>query len=313
MVRNIWLHRYAAFTAACTWFLLIAGALVTSTGSGLAVPDWPLSFGQFFPPMVGGVLFEHGHRLVAGTVAILTFIQAVLFGRYETRVWVKRLAWIAFGMVLLQASLGGMTVLLKLPPQVSITHACLAQLFFCTMVTLAFVTSSIWCKKPVRVSFDEKTFLSLPATAVLITVGFFLQLLVGATMRHNGAGLAIPDFPTAFGGIFPPRFDFKIAIHYLHRVGAFTLVGLVSWQAFRVSKQYMSQFALVAFSGALVALVTFQFLMGAMVVWMKKPVPVTSLHLAVGALCFATSLVFTLHVFRIKETNETLEPNWVPA
>src|SRR5260370_5855279 len=103
------LHRYAFLTACCTFVLLLAGALVTSTGSSLAVPDWPLSFGKFFPPMQGGVLFEHGHRMVAATVATLMLGLAILVQIKESRSWVKKLAWIAMGAILLQAVLGGGT------------------------------------------------------------------------------------------------------------------------------------------------------------------------------------------------------------
>src|ERR1035438_4309850 len=117
------LYRFALTLVGCTFVLLLAGALVTSTGSSLAVPDWPLSFGTLFPQMKGGVLFEHGHRLVAGAVSCLTLVQAVWVQKVEKRLWVKRLAWSAMGAILLQALLGGVTVLLKLPTQVSVAHA----------------------------------------------------------------------------------------------------------------------------------------------------------------------------------------------
>ena len=92
---DLWRHRYAAACAGATVLLLAAGGLVTSTGSGLAVPDWPLSFGTVFPPMTGGVLFEHGHRLVAAAVGLMTVVLAGWFGRRERRDWVRRLAYVA--------------------------------------------------------------------------------------------------------------------------------------------------------------------------------------------------------------------------
>ncbi|HXH28595.1 MAG TPA: COX15/CtaA family protein, partial [Candidatus Polarisedimenticolia bacterium] len=134
-------HRYAVLVAVCTVALLAAGGLVTSTGSGLAVPDWPLSFGRFFPPMRGGVLFEHGHRMVAASVGLLTIVLALWFQRRERRSWVRRLAWTALGLVIAQGILGGITVLLRLPASVSVAHACLAQAFFCVVVTLAVATA----------------------------------------------------------------------------------------------------------------------------------------------------------------------------
>src|SRR5438093_4090965 len=131
------LHLFACLTGFGTFFLIIAGGLVTSTGSGLAVPDWPLSFGMLFPPMVGGVFYEHGHRMVAGTVATLMLVLAVWLAMREPRPWVRALGFAALGAVILQALLGGMTVLLLLPPAISISHACLAQTFFCLVVTIA--------------------------------------------------------------------------------------------------------------------------------------------------------------------------------
>ncbi len=111
----VWVHRFAVLTAGATLVLIFVGALVTSTGSGLAVPDWPLSFGQVFPPMVGGVLFEHGHRLVAALVGLLTVALMVLLTQWESRIWLRWLARGAVLAVLLQGTLGGMTVLLRGP------------------------------------------------------------------------------------------------------------------------------------------------------------------------------------------------------
>lgn len=138
------LHRFAFLTAGATFVLIIAGGLVTSTGSALSVPDWPLSYGQLMPPMVGGVRFEHGHRMVAGGVAILTLVLAVWAGLRETRRWVKMLAFTALGAILAQAVLGGVTVLFLLPTPISVAHACLGQTFFCLTVALALVTSPRW-------------------------------------------------------------------------------------------------------------------------------------------------------------------------
>src|SRR6266704_6334687 len=137
-------HRYAVVCACATAVLLVAGGLVTSTGSGLAVPDWPLSFGQVFPPMAGGVLFEHGHRLAATAVGCLTVVLALWTVVGDARPSVRALGLLALLAVVLQGLLGGITVLYKLPLAVSVTHACLAQTFFCLTVTLALVTSPAW-------------------------------------------------------------------------------------------------------------------------------------------------------------------------
>src|SRR5580658_5218210 len=137
-----WLHRYADLLAVCTLFLVVAGASVTSKEAGLSVPDWPLSYGQVMPQMTGGVFFEHGHRMVATFVGALTIGLAVWLTRADPRPWMRKLGWIA---------LGGLTVILLLPPAVSVSHACLAQLFFSTTVAIAVFTSRSWQLGPLMV------------------------------------------------------------------------------------------------------------------------------------------------------------------
>src|SRR3954447_15343654 len=138
---NRGLNRFAIFVACATFFLIIAGALVTSNDAGLATPDWPLSNGQFFPRMVGNLFWEHGHRMVATTVGLLTIVLTIYLLRKEQRRWVRRLAVFALLAVIAQGLLGGLTVKLMLPLAVSAAHATLAHLFFCTVVGLAVVTS----------------------------------------------------------------------------------------------------------------------------------------------------------------------------
>src|SRR5882724_1549578 len=184
------IHRLAVATAASTFVLLFVGGLVTSTGSGLAVPDWPLSFGQVFPPMVGGVLFEHGHRLTATLVGCLTLVLALWMAIGEPRPAVRAAGLLALFAVVLQGVLGGVTVLYKLPLAVSVTHACLAQAFFCLTVVLATVTGPAWASPPAPVASDGPPLALLTGATTAIVFG---QLILGALMRHMGAGLAIPD------------------------------------------------------------------------------------------------------------------------
>ena len=149
-----WLHRYTKLVVAATVLLIAAGGMVTSTGSGLSVPDWPTTYGWSmfsfpFNKWVGGIFYEHGHRLIASTVGFLTIILAVWTWRVDPRAWVRRLGFAALGAVVLQGLLGGITVLLFLPPAVSIGHAGLAQLFFCITLSLALFTSRGWREAPV--------------------------------------------------------------------------------------------------------------------------------------------------------------------
>ncbi len=294
---RIFVHRFAVGTALATLILLMAGALVTSTGSGLAVPDWPLSYGTLFPEMRGGVIFEHGHRLIAGAVGLLTVSLAFLLWRVEPRAWVRWLGVAAVALVISQALLGGLTVLLRLPVYVSVGHALLAQTFFCTIVCLAMVTAPSWERPQMPLSSSDN---SLPSFALITSVAFFIQLLFGAVMRHSGAGLAIPDFPASFGHAIPPEFTPAIAIHFAHRMGALTVVILSAWLAFRVFSRNGDRLSLVSHAGALIAFVSFQGMLGAMIIWLKRPVPLTTLHLAVGAMCLATSVTFTVRVFRLR-------------
>jgi len=291
-----------SFTALSTVILLAAGALVVGTGSGLAVPDWPLSFGQFFPPMEGGVLYEHGHRLVAGFVALLTVIQCGFILKLESRPWVKALALFSVALVLTQALLGGLTVLFLLPKAVSIAHACLAQTFFCTITVLMLVCSSSW--KRIRSAKRDLSRFPVRYLALAVVLGFFLQLLAGATMRHFGAGLAIPDFPLSFGKWLPPGtpqdWSFPVGIHFAHRLGAFILVGVVAVLITRVYRLYWNSFDVLLYAGSLMGFIWIQVMLGAMVIWMRRPLSLTTIHLVVGALCLASAVLLTVQLFRVE-------------
>src|SRR5688572_26800660 len=222
---------FAAIVAASTAVLIFAGGMVTSTGSGLSVPDWPNTYGWFmftFPvdKWVGGIFYEHSHRLIASTVGFLIMVLAFWLWRVEPRRWVRRLGYIALAAVIVQGILGGITVLFFLPDPISIAHAGLAQLVFCLTLTIALVTSPGWKngyaadRKRLPDHSGDST---LQALGVATTVLIYAQILAGATMRHTGAGLAIPDFPLVFGGLVPPVWNAAIAIHYAHRVGAVTV------------------------------------------------------------------------------------------
>ena len=182
------IHQYAVVTAVATFCLLIAGALVTSTDSGLAVPDWPLSYGTWFPPMVGGILYEHGHRMIAATVGLMIVGLAVWLWRVEPRRWVRRLGYSALAAVIIQGLLGGLTVLLLLPPQVSIAHACLGQAVFCLVVCLVRSLSPSWDHAPRGHDDGARSALRPLSAVVAILAGS--QVLIGAMLRHTGVGLS---------------------------------------------------------------------------------------------------------------------------
>jgi len=294
---DAWRHRYAVACAVATFLLLLAGGLVTSTGSGLAVPDWPLSFGRVFPPMVGGVLFEHGHRLVAAAVGVLTLVLAFWFARREARAWVRRLAYVAAGAILLQGLLGGLTVLLRLPPAISVLHACLAQGFFCVVVLLALVTSEGFVARRPEALRDEGA-PRLWALGSIATLLVYAQLILGAVMRHTGAGLAIPDFPLAFGRLVPPMASFEIAIHFAHRAGALVVAAAVLFLAVRILRRHPGRIDLAGPARLLVLLVVVQILLGGATVLTRLAVVPATAHVVVGALLVAACLVVTVRSAR---------------
>jgi cytochrome c oxidase assembly protein subunit 15 len=294
-----WRHRFAVFTALATFVLIFVGGLVTSTGSSLSVPDWPLSYGQLFPPMVGGIFYEHGHRMVAGTVALLTAGLAFWTWREEPRSTVRRLAALALGTVLLQAVLGGVTVLLRLPTAVSVAHAALAQAIFCLVVALALVTGRSWLGAPAPRPDGILDWLTAATTAAI-----YLQLLLGAVMRHTGAGLAIPDFPLAFGRVVPEITSFTVGIHFAHRVGAAIVSVLVLATAARIAVAYRDDPGWLLLSLLLVLLLVVQVTLGASIVWTRKAVLPTTAHVAIGAALLGASLVAALRCRRSGAVSE---------
>ena len=316
------LYLFALLVAASTAVLIFAGGLVTSTGSGLSVPDWPTTYGWFmftFPldKMVGGIRYEHTHRLIASTVGFLIVILAAWLWRAEPRAWVRQLGYAALGAVVTQGILGGITVLWYLPDPVSIAHAGLAQLVFCLTVSIALVTSPGWKSayedpRPVKGRAATENVLDAARTftvrddrilrriALATTILIYVQILVGATMRHTEAGLAIPDFPLAFGRLIPPMWNAKIAIHFAHRVGAFVVASMVVATTAHALYHHGRRGELRRPSILLLALVAVQITLGALTVLSGKQFIINSLHVVTGAAVLGTSLVLTLRAYRPK-------------
>ena len=295
------LHRFAKFVAGCTVLLVLAGSLVTSTDSGLSVPDWPTTYGWnmfTFPPSkwVGGILYEHGHRLIASSVGFLTIILAVWLWMSESRRWMKWLGVGALGAVVAQGVLGGLTVMFFLPAPISTAHAGLAEIFFCLTVAIALFTSRGWIDGYNGHLPDDA---SLRWMATTTTILIYYQILIGATMRHTGAGLAIPDFPLMFGHLWPTHWDAKIAVHFAHRVGALLVaLAIVSTAVSVFARTHTSE--LRGPASLLAALVVVQITLGALTVLSKRDVWINSVHVVCGALVLTTSLVLTLRTWRAK-------------
>lgn len=288
---------YAYFVVAATVFLIFVGALVTTKGAGLAVPDWPLSFGQLNPKMEGGVFYEHGHRMVASGVGFLTLVLAFWAQFTAQASTVRRLAWFALGLVIVQGLLGGLTVLYRLPRPISIAHACTAQMFLCTLVAVALYATPRFRGLAPKLYGDRAYALRL--AGFLAVASIMVQLLVAATMRHMGAGLVIGDFPTSLGRWIPPFDSAEIAINFTHRVMALVVLALVSFFVWRVHRESLHlPRALPWLARAVMALVLLQIGLGAYTVWSARGVIPTSWHVVNGALVLSATFACWLWTLR---------------
>jgi cytochrome c oxidase assembly protein subunit 15 len=288
------LHRFAIICAIATFILIFVGGLVTSTGSALAVPDWRLAYGRLVPKLVGGVRFKYGHRVVAGVVVMLTVVLAAWIAMVERRSWVRKTAFAAAGLIVLQAILGGITVLYLLPLPVAVAHAGTAQALFCLTVAMALFTNpNFGIAAPLEADGSKP---ELATLATITTVVIYVQILVGAVMRHLGAGVAIPDFPTSFGHWIPPFFSLAIAVNFAHRCGAVVVSILVLWTIARVFTSYRDRPALTHPALLLLALLLTQVSLGAMTIWSGRAVLPTTTHVAIGAAVLATSLALTIRL-----------------
>ena len=273
-----WLYGFSLLIATATFFLLVAGGLVTSHKAGLAVPDWPLSYGQWFPPMVGNIFWEHGHRMIAGLVGILTLGFSIAVQIVEGRAWLKRLAWTAFGLVIVQALLGGLTVLTLLPTVVSAAHACAAQTFFCAVAAITYFLSPFY---PDQAIGDSR----LRRLAVMTTGWIYLQLVLGAMIRHSN----VTVIPHVLVGLM-------VALHVL-------------LLASRIARFYSGEKVLARFSlglGLLTVLQVFSgmgaFIFTRMLTGGYAPpsgeIFFTVLHQTTGALILAVSVLVDIRVWR---------------
>lgn len=312
-------HRLALVTAAATFPLIFMGGLVTSHQAGMSVPDWPNSWGYnmfTFPPSkwVGGILFEHTHRLAASGVGLLTIVLLVTTWITDRRPWLRWTSVAVFLACLFQGVIGGLRVVLS-DRDLAIVHGCSAQLFFCFIAAFCVMTSRFWSRRhEIPASPSVRHVLRL----ALITVAMILiQLIVGAIMRHEEAGLAIPDFPTSFGHWLPPthidalfrdqaihRFGtelglsrvtlFQIWIHFAHRVGAALVSLCVISLAILIFLRLRAHPDFTRLAWAALALLVIQVSLGISTVLLRKPADVASAHVAVGALLLVTNWVIAM-------------------
>jgi len=281
------LHRFAIFTATATLFLIVAGALVTSNDAGLSVPDWPTTFGSFYkmPAMVGGVKYEHGHRMVAEFVGLLTIILAVWTWRVEKRRWLRFLALAAVGTVITQGVLGGLTVLFFLPALISSAHAAVAQTFFCIAVAITVFTGRRWVEEQPRTELDQRR-PALFTLALLSIFVLYVQLILGAMFRHHGLSW------------------------WPHVINAGVVAIVISWTAIRAISVHSQVEAVRRPAIMMLGLMVAQLCLGFLafitrVMWGRDaaqpelPMVIsTVIHVAVGALLLATTVVLAIQVWR---------------
>ena len=319
---SVMLHRFSKLLVSCTVLLILAGSLVTSHDAGLSVPDWPTSYGWnmfTFPPSmwVANILYEHGHRLIASTVGFLTIVMAIWLWLAEPRRWLRWFGVATLGSVVAQGLLGGLTVLFFLPAAISTAHAGLAEIFFCMTVAIAIFTSPGWIAgydtpAPgglVDGAQGRHVGPQLRYLATAATILIYTQILVGATMRHTGAGLAIPDFPWMFGRVIPDHWSSAIAIHFTHRAGALLVTLTMLTLLAHVASRYRDRRELMRPAALIVALVAVQVTLGALTVLSRRDPWINSFHVVCGAMVLTTSLVLTLRSWRGSfADDEQMEP-----
>ncbi len=307
----------------CVLFLILFGALVTSHGAGLSVPDWPTTFNEnmFTYPVhkwTGGIFWEHGHRLIASGIGLLTLILTAIILISEKRKWLKVLASFALLAVILQGVLGGLTVIYKLPTAVSSAHAILAQSFFIMTIVIAYSYSKEFLTKSAPITIlNAKIFKYSLLTAGMI----YLQLIIGAVMRHSGSGLAVPDFPKMGGSYLPslsaetitninqqllvlgyaPVDKLQVLIHLIHRfwaigiiIAVFLLIGFILTNANSLGKKITRHGAWIG------SIVILQFALGIITVISHKDPFITSVHVMLGAGLLGITTLLALRTYNMR-------------
>jgi cytochrome c oxidase assembly protein subunit 15 len=284
---NPGVHKFAVFTVCWTVLLFVAGALVTSKDAALSVPDWPKSFGTWFPSLrmlAGGAFFEHSHRVIAAVMGSLVLILAIWLWKSDSRPWLRWFGVIAVGGVLAQALLGGQVVRQLLHYWLPVLHASFAQIVFAAVLSIAVFTSNWWISE--RPQLEDSGTPSIHSLAILNAAVIYLQVILGAGFRHK----EIPIWP--------------------HMAGAMLVLGMVIWTAVVLRKRFSQSRELSKTRMLLHAIFGTQFLLGLGAYWSRlstadapQPMPVmvwlTVIHTVVGAILFAFSVLVVLTCYRL--------------
>ena len=333
------LYYWSIFTTFCTFILIFIGGLVKSTESGLSVPDWPTTYGEnmfLFPlsNMVGGILYEHGHRLFASFVGFLILVQTFWILIQDDRKWLKKISVFTLSTVIIQGILGGLTVHYLLPIWISASHGTIAQSTLCLTVFLSIALSKTWIQQSKEL-INSKIF----RIAAFVTITIWIQLVLGAIMRHSEAGLIAFDYPEMNGDLIPkiskiydynqirndfiwenidnsdstltqrdvldehlePITPFKLIIHFMHRTWAIFVFGFIIYLFFIVMK-YLNGNDMIKLSiSFLLFTAIIQIVLGIFSIWSIRDILITTLHVGNGSLVLATSFYLTVWSWRLKK------------
>ena len=298
-----WLAGYCFLTLAVTLVLLYAGGFTTTIGAGMVFPDWPLSNGSLNPPgwtTDEAMMAEHGHRLLGATVGTLCIILCIWMWRQEERRWLRRLSYAALLLVIAQGALGGARVLL-VDTDLAKVHGVMAQVFLCTLTAVAVGSSAWW--RSLRLPTDageERTWKLFRGAGLLICFLTMVQLVLGAIMRHRGAGLSIPYFPHASpdGSFLPVSWNWATQLHFSHRMLGYALFAVVTvWVIGLVWNPAIGatvkKLALLAF-----LVVNLQIALGAGIIWSARAPIETTLHVLNGAIFLSIGWAITFSFFK---------------
>tara|TARA_B100001123_G_C15334106_1_gene1032197 strand:- start:854 stop:1858 length:1005 start_codon:yes stop_codon:yes gene_type:complete len=292
---------YSFLVVFSTTFLLYAGSFTTSIGAGMVFPDWPLSNGSLNPEGWLGnraMLAEHSHRLLGATIGLLTLSLAIWIWFKDNRKWMRKLAILSLMAVIVQGLLGGLRVLFN-SLQFAMIHGCMAQVFLCMLVSMAAGQSAWWHNRLIPAGKTDGNAIAIRTFGLILCGLIFVQLVVGAIMRHSGAGLAIPTFPlTPEGGLLPTVWNFRVSIHFMHRAMALVIFLAYLFWAYRIARAGGVGKRIKSLGGIGVVLLLAQVSLGASVIWTyRSPIP-TSVHVIVGAFLFATTWLISFFLYK---------------
>lgn len=331
------IHKTAGIILIAVVILIAAGATVTSTGAGDSVPDWPLAYGKLIPPLYGNIIYEYTHRLIAGFVAIFILILNILCWATPARKTVRILSVIVLFAIILQALLGGLRVLIVSDEKIwktvqsivgnihnsdlriafAVFHSLLAQTVLAIMFIIWTITSQKWNDTDVSDHLTNKK-TTLQIVVVILFSLVFIQIVLGALIRHKQIALIITDFPTTFGRLLPDfnrlpynpdnnyRFKVNVLLHFFHsRIIPLITIILSLWLFFIVKRGLASIKLLNRLTFIFAGLLILQGSIGAFIIWFKAPLILTIIHTVVGASLPGILIVLMLWTFKLQTQNQT--------